>query len=35
MFTLATNTKNPDLCRVIPIRDNKIDPRPDCPDRPP
>jgi hypothetical protein len=27
LFTLATNTRNPELCRLIPIRDHKIDPR--------
>jgi hypothetical protein len=27
LFTLASNTKNPQLCGLIPIRDTRIDPR--------
>jgi hypothetical protein len=27
LFTLASNTRNPELCRLIPIRDIKTDPR--------
>jgi hypothetical protein len=27
MFTLATNTRDPDLCRLLPMHDSRIDPR--------